>query len=1061
MTESTPPVTTHPAEHPESQAQRSTPVVPPAHRRTGLRSWWESASQWRNWRLPVKVAAVLAVPAIAAIGLGAVQIHGNVTQAGSYARIQRLIELRTALMPLTDDLQNERWLAAEKLGTTTKVDPATFDKQAAKVDKDAASAMSLGDKLLDPNSAAGIRYEGLVGQLAGLRALHQESVNGVDVITVISNYGQMISAVLDLDEALNTQLSDPGLTGTSIALYDIEVAHEQIRQQEAIGVVGIARGQLVDTELTTVRSSDVLLQDRLSDFQVVATQGQLTTYQQPSTTNDINDREQLAQALLSNGQTLLLVGSAGSTGEPLGVTASSWIGASDAAVTQLTSLESELADELRSTSAALQDDASDAAGIGAVVLFAILLLAVGVGIIVGRHLLRSLSILRKTALEVAEHQLPNVVADIERGKLQGLSIEPVPVHTHEELGQLARAFDAVHGQAVRSAVGQATLRSNLRNIFVNLSRRSQSLVERQLRLMEGLERNEEDPQQLANLFKLDHLATRMRRNNENLMVLSGDDPARRSNHPLPLADVLRAAVSEIEHYQRVLVRSTPSVDVLGYASGDLVRLIAELLDNAASFSPPQTQVRIGGRNFPDGSIQIEIRDLGIGLSGTELADANNRLNATETEDVPVSRQMGLYVVGRLARRHKIRVMLEPVQEGGLRAVVDVPAELVKASDRPGESTITGQTGTSLLSGRNGSAPNGSADNGSASNGKATMDLLATFGRTAGAPGVAGAFGTGVAGAGSGPGTGAGPAAGAGAGRSDGNPEWTKFTGSAIRSGDVLLEPGSTDFTWFTTDGPADPAGTTGGTERPGVDRSGVDRSGVEAHDAGPTVINVSPVGSVGSVGSAAAVNGVADGAAVDGLAVNGLGSNGAGSNGHSTNGRGSNGSTGVAGSTGRDPNGQTANGRSSIARALDGRAANGHQVSTGAHSTGVHPTGAQSTAAQSTGGHAADAQATTGQATSAHSGGAQPTGEPFTAVGLPRRVPQSHGVPTLAESPKTRQQPSTTRAPGKTAGHAAASQLNPARARGFLNDYQAGIRQGAHSRQEPEADNGTGDDADV
>jgi hypothetical protein len=174
----------------------------------------------------------------------------------------------------------------------------------------------------------------------------------------------------------------------------------------------------------------------------------------------------------------------------------------------------------------------------------------------------------------------------------------------------------------------------------------------------------------------------MRRNNENLMVLSGDDPARRSGHPLALADVLRAAVSEIEQYQRVVVRSTPSVDVLGYASGDLVRLIAELLDNATSFSPPKTHVRIGGQAFPDGSVRIEIRDEGIGMAGPELAEANSRLTAADTADVPVSRQMGLYVVGRLAKRHSIQVSLDSPKEGGLLAVVHVPAELVKPSVGP-------------------------------------------------------------------------------------------------------------------------------------------------------------------------------------------------------------------------------------------------------------------------------------------------------------------------------------------------------------------------------------------
>ncbi|MGZ3143960.1 ATP-binding protein [Lentzea chajnantorensis] len=309
-----------------------------------------------------------------------------------------------------------------------------------------------------------------------------------------------------------------------------------------------------------------------------------------------------------------------------------------------------------------------------------LLVAVTLGFVIGRYLLRSLSELRHSALDVAHHHLPQVVAAIRADRQPDTTIEPVPVHTSEEFGQLARAFDAVHEQAIRSAVEQSSMRSGMKNIFVNLSRRSQGLVERQLKLMEELERHEENPEQLANLFKLDHLATRMRRNNENLMVLSGTDVARRFHQPVALADVLRAAASEIEHYQRVVVKSTPSVEIVGYAASDLVRLVAELLDNATAFSAPSTQVVIGSRLDQQGAVLIEVADQGIGMGPAELAEANDRLSSGTEEDVPVSRQMGLFVVGRLAGRHGITVRLRSAGEGGegLRAFVLVPAELVRS-----------------------------------------------------------------------------------------------------------------------------------------------------------------------------------------------------------------------------------------------------------------------------------------------------------------------------------------------------------------------------------------------
>ncbi|HEX5403112.1 MAG TPA: nitrate- and nitrite sensing domain-containing protein [Pseudonocardiaceae bacterium] len=750
---------------------------------TGARSWWSVFAQWRNWRLPVKVAAVLAVPAIAAVTLGAVQIHGDITNASTYTRIQHLVSLRAALVPLATDLQDERLLAAQKLGTKTVISIPDYYTLNNKVDQDALNVTNIGNTLLDPNTAAGIRYQGLTSQLDNLGTLHQQALNGdADAVTVISNYSGVISAILDLDEALSTQLGNAALTGTATAMTDLEVAREQVRQQQAIVDVIISRGQLQDVELATLSSSDGLLADRLEDFQVVATPAELARYQQAPVVSSVNAREAFAQTVLSNGQTLLEIGNPTNSTTSIGVSGAAWTTASNTAATQLADVLNRLSGQLTSTSATLRYQATDAAGIEAAIVIAVLLLAVLVGVVIGRHLLRSLNILRRTALDVAEHRLPEMVASIEGGNLEGLDIPPVPVHTNEDLGQLARAFDAVHAQAVESAVGQANLRANLRNVFINLSRRSQSLVERQLRLMERLERNEEDPQQLANLFRLDHLATRMRRNNENLMVLSGDDPARRSGHPLPLADVLRAAVSEIEQYQRVVVRSTPSVDVLGYASGDLVRLIAELLDNATSFSPPKTLVRIGGQSSPDGSVHIEIRDEGIGMAGPELADANDRLTSTTTEDVPVSRQMGLYVVGRLGRRHSIDVSLEVVPEGGLLATVRVPAELVRPGTGPARPTDSGAVNgavNGVVSGHavNGHGTNGNGSNGNGTNGHTTNGLLPVFGAMEQPAPVA-------------------PLAPAT------EPEWGSFAGGI---GDTVINLTPSGFTWFNTKRPDQPA----------------------------------------------------------------------------------------------------------------------------------------------------------------------------------------------------------------------------------------------------------------
>ena len=316
--------------------------------------------------------------------------------------------------------------------------------------------------------------------------------------------------------------------------------------------------------------------------------------------------------------------------------------------------------------------------------------------LVARTLTRSLRVLRSSALDVAQRRLPQAVESMRAGAAPDVTVEPVPLPNRDEVGQVARAFDAVHGQALRLAADQAALQSNVSSMFVNLSRRSQGLVERQLQLIEQLESNEQDPDQLSNLFQLDHLATRMRRNSENLLVLAGTDFAKRNVAPVPLVEVLRAAVSEIEHYQRITVQAPPQATVVGRATSDVVHLLAELLDNATNFSPPDSQVVMSSTRTADGSILVEIADLGVGMLENELADANRRLTTPSAVDVSASRRMGLFVVGRLGARHGITVHLGGAPMGGpgggLTASVTLPAHLVVSSgDGNGGRPLRGDT----------------------------------------------------------------------------------------------------------------------------------------------------------------------------------------------------------------------------------------------------------------------------------------------------------------------------------------------------------------------------------
>ena len=307
-----------------------------------------------------------------------------------------------------------------------------------------------------------------------------------------------------------------------------------------------------------------------------------------------------------------------------------------------------------------------------VVLLALLLTSV-----VARSIVEPLHRLQDGALEMTE-VLPDAVRRISETDGEGvpLNVRPIGVDSRDEIGVVARAFDQVSEEALRLAAEEAALRGNVSAIFVNLSRRSQSLVERQISLIDGLEQGEQDAERLGNLFKMDHLATRMRRNSENLLVLAGHELLSRGNQPVALVDVIRAAVSEIEEYERVRLDVQQGLMVNGPAVNDVVHTVAELAENATSLSAAGTDVKISGHLLTSGGALIDITDEGVGMSAQEMERANWQLDNPPLVDVDVSRRMGLFVVGRLAQRHGIRVRLRPAPNGGVTALVWLPDELI-------------------------------------------------------------------------------------------------------------------------------------------------------------------------------------------------------------------------------------------------------------------------------------------------------------------------------------------------------------------------------------------------
>jgi signal transduction histidine kinase len=310
------------------------------------------------------------------------------------------------------------------------------------------------------------------------------------------------------------------------------------------------------------------------------------------------------------------------------------------------------------------------------------ILSVIFSLLMGRRLVRRLTAVRQSALELARVRLPGVMARLRSGEPVDVDEEaPQAVSGVDEIDQVRQAFNAVHRTAVQAAVDESKLRRGISDVFRNLARRNQALLHRQLGLLDGMERRAEEPEQLEDLFRIDHLTTRMRRHAEGLIILSGDSPGRSWSQPVPFIDVLRAAVAEVEDYTRIQVDVRTRAALAGYAVADTIHLLAELIENATVFSPPTTEVRVHGELVGRG-FAIEVEDRGLGLSEDQLAEINHDLAEVPAFDLAGTDRLGLFITARLAHRQDIRVTLRSSPFGGTTAIVIIPMNLVVPDDTP-------------------------------------------------------------------------------------------------------------------------------------------------------------------------------------------------------------------------------------------------------------------------------------------------------------------------------------------------------------------------------------------
>jgi signal transduction histidine kinase len=623
----------------------------------------------RRWSIRAKLTVVLLIPTLAAVLLNGQLMQSALSSSAAHAREERLALATRTATELVRGLQDERDLTA---GSAAGQTPPGIDRKREAVDQaGAALRRDLSGIEGSHNPSLQAKITAIVQGLDRIPSVRQAAAS-----SAAAQYTTTIEQLLALEGEIPTESRSTELASQVSALESLSKATESASRQRAILYGAVTAGAFRGTAYTDLALAQAQQEAAVADFLSRASAAQRQRFQAAVRGPDVERVQQIESAALG-----------GREPGSFGVNAQELFALMSRQMELLGKVGSSQLGDILTDIRQLRAEARRAA-LGGAVVYILLAVALVATTLVARSTLRPLRTLQSTAMDVAHRRLPDTVRQLQESQSGDdmPTVRPIGVRSRDEIGQVARAFDAVHHQAVRLAREQALMRTNIRAMFVNLSRRSQTLVQRQLRLIDELEKSEQDSDRLANLFRLDHLATRMRRNDENLLVLAGTDGGRRRAEPVQLVDVIRAANAEVEHYSRIHLDVQPGYLLTGPAVNDAVHLIAELLENATAFSPPETQVRVVARGEGlSGEVTIEVDDEGIGMAADALATANEKLATASVVDASMSQMMGLFVVARLARRQGIQVRLRPSSAGGITALVRLPAAIVippKAESQP-------------------------------------------------------------------------------------------------------------------------------------------------------------------------------------------------------------------------------------------------------------------------------------------------------------------------------------------------------------------------------------------
>ena len=645
-------------------------------------------SRGRSIRL--RIYFLVAIPLVALVGLLAYVAGTTINNAISLDRAPNLVNATAVpAAKFGTYLQAERAAAVVYLFQPTAANLAAYDAATAATDRAEPAfiaAMNSQGTTGTENSTGAKAVSSLVTGLSQLPTLRNAvKARALSPLDALGAYSQGITTQLKLFliQTESVTLNDQQIQ--AVGLIATVQAREQLSQEDALlsGMLATkritARNRAAFADLAATRQADVAYADYiLSPANLALYNGAM-----PGSGPMQQDLTGIEQAI-----------AAGTPEAKLPVTPAEW--------QQLagTLLQDQYNGGVAVANAILVADHqnSHSAWVRVAVTSGIALLALLITVLfttlVARGIIRRLGGLERSARTLAEDQLPDVIARLRRGEDVDMAAEAPPLRTGgDEIGQVGQAFELVRQTAVRSAVEESRLRQGLNDVFRSLARRSQSLLHRQLTLLDQMERRATDPEALDDLFRLDHLTTRMRRHAEGLVILAGAPPGRSWSSPVRMVDVMRGAIAEVEDYARVSVATRSQAALAGSAVADVIHLLAELIENATTLSPPYTSVRVAGDTVANG-FAIEVEDRGLGMSAQRLAELNERLASPPEFNPSDSEQLGLFVVSQLAKRHGIRVTLKASPYGGTAAIVLIPQHLVVTEEAfraglPGEPVAIG------------------------------------------------------------------------------------------------------------------------------------------------------------------------------------------------------------------------------------------------------------------------------------------------------------------------------------------------------------------------------------